>query len=131
VSLTVLLRIRQRAQFDAVLSSPPVAKSPHFALHRASGSALAHAPHLFPVQGVWFGVMVPKRWAKRAVTRNLLRRQMYAMAQAHLPSATACAVVVRLRSGFAVSRFPSAASTALKQLVRQELSTLLAGAPRA
>lgn len=73
--------------------------------------------------------MVPKRWAKRAVTRNTIKRQIYAVARecTSLPDA---AHVVRLRHGFDRKLFPSATSEALKRTVRAELQALFAGARR-
>lgn len=69
--------------------------------------------------------MTPKRWAKRAVTRNAIKRQIYTVArdfESHLPGG---AWVVRLRSGFDKSQYPSASSVALKEAVRSELVVLL------
>jgi ribonuclease P protein component len=68
--------------------------------------------------------MVPKRWARRAVTRNTIKRQIYAISaqfEVRLPFA---AHVVRLRSGFDRKQFISATSTLLKQAVRLELEQL-------
>jgi ribonuclease P protein component len=127
----VIQRLRSRQQFQAVLAGAPVVKTPHFALHRlALGSAERSTP-LFPQAGPWLGVLLPKRWARRAVTRNAIRRQIYATAPASLTDA---AHVVRLRSGFARDQFLSASSTVLKQAVRAELLQLwarnaAAGAP--
>ena len=48
-------RIRTRHQFQAVMASAPVAKTPHFALHRAALD-VAHAERLlFPVAEAWLG----------------------------------------------------------------------------
>ena len=69
--------------------------------------------------------MVPKRWAKRAVTRNAIKRQIYSVArdfESQLPSG---AWVVRLRSGFDKSKYQSASSVVLKDAVRSELVALL------
>jgi ribonuclease P protein component len=77
---------------------------------------------MFPVADVWLGAMVPKRWAKRAVTRNLVKRQIYTLgALAQLAHA---AHVVRLRAGFDRKAFVSASSDVLKQAVRRELQQL-------
>jgi len=79
------------------------------------------------------GVVVPKRFARRSVTRTLLKRQIRAAVArqdetvAGLPAGL---WVVRLRSPFAVKDFPSAASDALRQAARGELDTLLADAVR-
>lgn len=116
-----------------------MARTTHFALHRAAldqatsiapatQSALAPKLALFDVQGVWLAAMVPKRWAKRAVTRNTIRRQIYCVSadfELALPDA---AHVIRLRSGFDRALFPSATSEKLKSTVRQELQKLFAAA---
>lgn len=76
------------------------------------------------------GVICPKRWAKRAVTRNTIKRQIYAVSselQAQLPAAC---IVLRLASGFSSEQFTSATSTALKRALREELLGLLGKLPR-
>ncbi len=108
------------------MAGPPVAKTPHFALHLASLQASRGGVLLFPAQVPWVGVVIPKRWAKRAVTRNTIRRQIHELTRlnaARLPSA---ALVVRLRSEFSRKVFVSATSDALKTAVRTELLALLA-----
>lgn len=75
--------------------------------------------------------MVPKRWAKRAVTRNLLRRQIYEIGRELAGTLPAAAMVVRLRSGFSRQQFPSAGSDALKRQARQELLQLFGRLTRA
>jgi ribonuclease P protein component len=118
-------RIRSRPQFQAAMVDRPVAKTPHFALHRAALEGVPSVRPLFPVADAWLGVVLPKRWARRAVTRNAIRRQIYESARllpAGLPQA---AWVVRLRSEFSRKVFVSASSDALKQAVRVELQALL------
>ncbi|MBS0317340.1 MAG: ribonuclease P protein component [Proteobacteria bacterium] len=72
--------------------------------------------------------MLPKRWARRAVTRNTLRRQIYSVAAEFEPRLAQAAHLVRLRSGFDRRLFPSATSEALRRAVRTELQQLLASA---
>ena len=74
--------------------------------------------------------MVPKRWARRAVTRNAFRRQIYAVSSEVAGTLPQAAHVVRLRVAFDRSQFPSATSVALKQAVRAELQQLFARAAR-
>lgn len=104
-----------------------MAKTPHFAMHRCA-LVDANTPTLrnplFPQENVWLGAMLPKRWAKRSVTRHLIKRQVYAMAQS--VALANAAYVVRLRAGFDRQRFISASSQALKQTVRQEMMQLFA-----
>lgn len=133
-----------------------VSRTPHFALHRlglvppdgqspaiatetsqiAEGSGSVpqeqHAAQaLFVVaanepQAPWLGAMVPKRWARRAVTRNAIKRQIYAIGADFEPQLPMAAHVVRLRSTFDRKQFPSATSDALKRAVRKELDQLFA-----
>ena len=136
----------ERSQFDAALRRAPACKTAHFALHlvpglaqacesaagTGAGSRASATPGaLFPGPEHWVGVVLPKRWARRAVTRNLLRRQIYAAALALAPSQPPLALVVRLRTAFAPSQFPSAASAALRRCARTELQQLLEGLHRA
>jgi ribonuclease P protein component len=79
---------------------------------------------MFTLGVVWLGALVPKRWAKRAVTRNAIKRQIYAVGQGFESSLQHAAHVVRLRCGFDRARFISATSEALKVAVRDELQQL-------
>ena len=106
-----------------MLAGLTVARSPHFALHRVALDA-PQAAGLFDRQDVWLGAMVPKRWARRAVTRNAIKRQIYAQSQVIETSFAQAAHVVRLRAGFDRKQFVSASSDALKQAVRLELQQL-------
>ncbi|WP_334154814.1 ribonuclease P protein component [Tepidimonas sp.] len=116
---------RQRAQFQAVLSSPALVHTAHFALHGipAASRVGPRGVPLFPGDRAWLGVVVPKRWARRAVTRNTLKRQIYAVEREHpLPTG---AWVVRLKRAFPTAEFPSATSVALRRAARLELLQLL------
>ncbi len=73
----------------------------------------------------WLGCVVPKRLARRAVTRNLLKRQIRAAAQRQEAVLPAGLWVVRLRAPFERERFPSARSAALSQAAGVELEQLL------
>lgn len=75
--------------------------------------------------GHWLGCVLPKRHARRAVTRNLLRRQIRAVMTERLMQLPAGLWLVRLRAPYAREHFPAAASRALRQVVRAELQQLL------
>jgi ribonuclease P protein component len=130
-------RLKTRPQFQAALAGGTVSRTPHFALHRlklpesrpeakseASGMASESNAPLFHSLDVWLGAMVPKRWAKRAVTRNAIKRQIYAVSAQFEVRMPCAAHVVRLRSGFDRQQFISATSPMLKLAVRQELEQL-------
>ena len=110
-----------------------LARTSHFALHRVALSARRDGDAcqtLFAVDDVWLGAMVPKRWARRAVTRNTIKRQVYTVTQEFEFSLSHAAHVVRLRSGFDRQHFVSATSDALKAAVRAELQQLFAMAAK-
>ena len=96
-------------------------------LAKSSESAAEHSlpPPLFPVKDMWIGAMVPKRWAKRAVTRNAIKRQIYAVSAGFLPTYPQAAFLVRLRKEFSRKEFISATSAQLKEVVRSEIVTLM------
>jgi len=71
---------------------------------------------------------VPKRLARRAVTRNCLKRQIRAAVQRHEDRLPFGLWLVRLRSPFAPAQFPSAGSGALRAAASAELDQLLARA---
>ncbi len=131
-------RLKTRPQFQAVLAGETVARTPHFALHRQSlaagagacGADKASSPSLFGVQDVWMGAMVPKRWARRAVTRNAIKRQIYGLAAEHALRLPVAAHVVRLRAAFDRKHFISATSEPLRRAVRAELIQLFERACR-
>ena len=120
-------------EFQTVMKNGILASSTHFALH-----ALSHqAPVLrkkASAGGLRLGALLPKRFAKRAVTRNLMRRQIYAVGAAYSPQLHRIAqqaqepqcldLVLRLRKTFAVAEFSSASSQQLKSAARGELQAL-------
>lgn len=122
-----------------MLAGRKVATTAHFVLHRCvlnSGTSgpgespigLQSKAPLFSPPDIWLGAMVPKRWAKRAVTRNFIKRQIYNVSSEFESVLPVAAHVVRLRSGFDRSRFVSASSDALKTAVRGELLHLFSNA---
>ena len=123
-------RLKSRPQFQAVLDGVLIAKTSHFALHRIELESCpsADAPALFPVKAAWIGAMAPKRWAKRAVTRNVIKRQIYTVSASLTSSIPQAVFLVRLRREFSRKEYPSAASAALKEAVRAELLILMRAA---
>lgn len=123
-----VLRFQTRAQFQAALGGTTVFKTAHFALHCCAVgiSAPGDVTSVYPVPGIWLGAMVPKRWAKRAVTRNTIKRQVYHLGREFAPLLKEKAHLVRLRRDFDRRHFVSATSDALKAAVRQELLDLFA-----
>ena len=144
------------ADFERTLAAPTRARSHHFAVHHLNGApgvraapsahklstelsterppALAGAVDDLgaptpPPDGLWWGAVVPKRHARKAVTRSLLKRQIRA-AVARQPALPPGMWVIRLRAPFARELFASAASEVLRHAAQAELDTLLADAAR-
>ncbi len=137
--LAIVQRLKTRPQFQAALAGGTVSRTPHFALHRlnlappkdiplaiasVSGSAPLPEHALFGLFDVWLGAMVPKRWARRAVTRNAIKRQIYHVSECFVDRLPLAAHVVRLRATFDRQQFISATSEPLKLAVREELLQL-------
>ncbi|RVT84959.1 ribonuclease P protein component [Inhella crocodyli] len=148
-------RIQRAADFERLLGQPSRARSPLFAVHHLSSVPSRPVPprHSLPtglstdsvpssvsvvdepaqppaasdVSGHWLGLVVPKRLAKRAVTRNLVKRLVRATlleqlrAGAPLPAGL---WAVRLRAPIDKKQFVSAKSDALRLHLRDDLATL-------
>ena len=142
-----MARIVTSVDFERVLRMRSRAATTHFAVHHLAGapaptgakaeklSTILDDPGARPVDdsladGVsgplsWVGAVVPKRYAKRAVTRSLLKRQIYAAAERHRERLGPGLWIVRLRSPFDRALFASAASDPLRRGARAELEALL------
>ncbi|NJS36186.1 MAG: ribonuclease P protein component [Brachymonas sp.] len=143
-----MLRLRTAEQFAAVLNASKLRKqakhhgqhrSAHFVLHVTGSLASAQAKVGVTVDGLLteerqesqlqqttLGIICPKRWAKRAVTRNLIKRQIYAVSEQLSDRLPRAYLVVRQHAAFAPEQFRSASSPALKKAVRMELQQLFA-----
>jgi ribonuclease P protein component len=143
----MIRRLQQRRDFDRLLAVPPCLRSAHFAVHYLqteplpSRRVLRHrTPRMLSTDSStkaddvvdnsprdsWLGQMLPKRHAARAVTRNLLRRQVRAAIARHEARLAPGLWLVRLRRPFAGADFPSAASQALRRAAARELDQLFA-----
>jgi ribonuclease P protein component len=100
-----------------------LAKTAHFVLHAAVPQGQM-PPAL--------GCIIPKRWAKRAVTRNMIRRQIFTVAEISTPRSWHTShCVVRLRARFDPAIWVSAQSEGLRCAVREQLQELFARAEKA
>jgi ribonuclease P protein component len=137
-----VLPLQASAAIDRVLRTPATRRSAHFSLHIASEqdslAGAASSPDRLStgwevnqprsvdnVNGTArVACVVPKRHARRAVTRNLIKRQVRAIARGCAALLAPGDYVMRLARPFAVADFPSAASLPLKDAVRGELRML-------
>jgi ribonuclease P protein component len=123
----------------ALLSAPTLAKTAHFVLQAAPNRPVAQelpteaAPDRTEsvdnsvsviTSPLGLALVVPKRHAKRAVTRNLVKRQMRDALRRRLADWSGRQLLIRQRGPFERQQFPSAASDALRAAVRAELDLL-------
>lgn len=142
--------LTQASDFTQVLNAPPRARTAHFVVHHlprrpsagkkavsiagAADLSTALIPELslpvdeMPLTGLWLGLVVPKRHAKRAVTRTLLKRRIRAAVAATANALLPGLWVVRLRTPFDRSEFISATSDRLDNVATGELTMLMAAA---
>ena len=92
--------------------------------------AVPAGDEVLSASAIWFGAVVPKRHAKRSVTRSLLKRQIRNVLARHGETLACGLWVVRLRAPFDRKVFTSAASDQLKCAAREELDLLLVAAAR-
>lgn len=126
-------RLKTREQFQAVLACAPFARTEHFVMHRMAVTVYGTptvSQQSLSGHALWIGAMIPKRWARRAVTRNLVKRQIYSIAMEHESTLTPAAYLVRLRSTFDRRTFTSSASDVLRVAVRLEVEQLFQKAQR-
>lgn len=151
-------RIVRSADFQRVLAVTPRARSTHFVAHHvfacpslpakpvkkllstelSTGDApscpppVDSAPQQASPAGQWLGMVVPKKHARRSVTRSLLKRQMRAVMRSHGQTLPPGLWVLRLKAPFDRKQFLSPASVALLDAARSELQLLLqrAAVPR-
>lgn len=134
-------RLLHKSDFERVLAVPPCSRSAHFAMHfllarpgqaRQPGTEIlstGDAPMLTAsvdnlIADHWLGQVIPKRHARRSVTRNMLRRQVRAAMERHVPRLRPGLWLVRLRQPFARTAFLSADSIPLRRAVSAELDRL-------
>jgi ribonuclease P protein component len=147
----MLGRLVHRADFECLLALPPRWRSAHFAIHHATEGP----PPQVGVSGevddsnlstedsptrnvlvdnscptVRLGFVIPKRHARRAVTRNLIRRLARSVFGLHAAALPPGRWLLRLRAPFATRTFASASSVALRRAVRTELELLVEAAAR-
>jgi ribonuclease P protein component len=101
-------------EFSSVFRLRPWARSAHFVLYaRASG------------QPARLGVVVGKKQASRAVTRNLVKRLVREAFRMRCAALAGWDVLIRLSGKVDRTQFPSAASGALERMLRAQVDDLI------
>jgi ribonuclease P protein component len=128
-------RLQQWSEFQAVMAAGWIARTPHFVLHqwapdaqKSTGPGFEQTPALFAEGVLYMGALTPKRFAKKAVTRNTIRRLVHETTRHWAKQLAPRAYVVRLRASYNPQKFVSATSQNLKTAVAQELAQLFSQA---
>ena len=122
--------VNARLSTELSTGCPSAAETGVDDLQESGLEALGETPTSGSGPDRWLGLVVPKRHARRAVTRTLLKRQIRHVAAACARELEPGLWVVRQRSPFDPQQFPSAASDALKEAARAELRALFDRAVR-
>ena len=122
------------ADFERALGTLPCSRTPRFSLHHAPwavehGSDELSTGTLPPPDGSVddrrLGIVVPKRLARRSVTRHLVKRLVRAAVACRAALLAPGIWVVRLRAPIDTTMFRSAASGTLRRSLGAELGVLL------
>jgi len=104
-------RLRQPQEFSAGLATKPIGRSGPFYVHAVKTTDQSR-----------LGFILPNRFAKKAVLRNLIKRWAREKFMAEiLPAQEFCNVIVRLRQPLNVAHW----GTELRQQTRQDLYTAM------
>jgi ribonuclease P protein component len=143
----VLQPLVHKGDFESLMAAPVWSRSAHFALHHLAQRPLSvgearHAPghsdlstelsagfaqHVDKLaEARWAGTVLPKRLARRAATRSLLKRHIREALRRHEVSLEPGMWLIRLRRPVARGDFVSAQSSLLAKTMRAELDALLA-----
>ena len=152
----VLIPLTGASLFESAMAVRPIARSAHFMVHHLAATPTTqlpagHTPRTASLPGMAvpvdesvensvdnrpemlslrLGLVVPKRHARRSVTRTLVKVQIRAGIRRHLADLVAGDWVVRLRAPIDRKQFPSARSETLAALLHAEIETLLGDAAR-
>lgn len=130
-----LSALRSRKEFDGVLNCGTQIKSSYFVLHYCIKNLSTKTSH----ENCFFvdkrlseegklGLIIPKRFAKRAVTRSLIKRQCRAQTAAFVNQLPVGNWVIRLKRPVESTSWKSGSSSELKKFIRAELQPLFSKA---
>jgi ribonuclease P protein component len=111
--------------FQIVLSGEKSSRTAYFSLHSCERSLVGHIKGIQdPLKNILFGALVPKRCAKRAVTRNSIKRQIRSIVSQQTTLSSDKAYVIRLHKEIKSTLTKSADSDVIKEIIRNDLIVL-------
>ena len=107
------------------MSGPINSRTTYFSLHSCDRVLLGRLNQTEQIrEQIMFGALVPKRCAKRAVTRNSIKRQIRAVVSSQTKLLSTKAYVIRLHKDIKFIQSKSASSNELKEIIRNDLNAL-------
>ncbi len=123
------VRLLKAAEFSTLFRMRPIKRSEHFVLYARLRDAETPTAPGVPLPGR-MGLVLGKKFAPRAATRNMLRRALRETFRMRRAQFDGWDVLIRLNLRFDKQRFPGAAAPALKRVCRAEVIALLDDAAR-
>ena len=112
-------------EFQTVMSSSTNSRATYFSLHSCDKAVVIRTENSNTnKEQILFGALVPKRFAKRAVTRNSIKRQIRSVLSEQTKLSEKKAYVVRLHKDLKSLNLKSANSEVLKEIIRKDLNVL-------
>ncbi|VVE86885.1 ribonuclease P protein component [Pandoraea bronchicola] len=124
-------RLLKTDEFSSVFSLRPLRRSAHFVLYMRRRETAPDTPvDATPHEGR-IGIVVGKKHAPRAVTRNLIKRQAREMFRQRRAALAGWDFVLRLTRRFDKGTYTAAAAPVLNTLVQAEFAQLFDAAEKA
>ncbi len=107
------------------MSASTNSRTAYFSLHSCEKSVVVRTENSkTDNEHILFGALVPKRFAKRAVTRNSIKRQIRSVLSEQENLSDKKAYVIRLHKDLKSLDLKSANSNFLKEIIRRDLKVL-------
>ncbi|WP_341460303.1 ribonuclease P protein component [Pandoraea pnomenusa] len=124
-------RLLKTDEFSSVFSLRPLRRSAHFVLYMRRRDSAPDTPvDAMPQEGR-IGIVVGKKHAPRAVTRNLIKRQAREMFRQRRAALAGWDFVLRLTRRFDKGTYTAAAAPVLNTLCHAEFTQLFDAAEKA
>ena len=132
---TKLAALRSREEFDGVLENNTQIRSAYFVLHyrikflstKTSYECCSSVDKRLS-EGAKLGLIIPKRFARSAVTRSLIKRRCRAQISAFIPELPVGCWIIRLKRPIDSKQWKSSSSPELKKFISMELQSLFSKA---
>lgn len=124
-------RLLKTDEFSSVFSLRPLRRSAHFVLYMRRRETAPDTPVDATSDEGRIGIVVGKKHAPRAVTRNLIKRQAREMFRQRRAALAGWDFVLRLTRRFDKGTYTAAAAPVLNTLVQAEFAQLFDAAEKA